>query len=474
MSTLSKDEMDFEKIEGLLRSTHFEPGKNFHQRMSEMPWNKRTRFSLRTKTYLAPVIVTLVLVMIAGLFLVTPTGNAIARQVMQFFARSEGNILPVPTEYITELLPTHTPAPPYGLALVPVGMDDFINQLPTPPAPQGISLDEAESLAGFDLFEPSRLPRDYALSKVEFNNENQTVRLEFNSPQAGSGEFFAITQGMGLEPIEVGASAGVEDLQIGNSFAQLVQGGWFTSLGSTEATWSGDGGPVYLRWEAKGITIEMLFMLNDTFFPAYITRDEMIELAEALVQCPSTNSEVCDGDHAIVSRLSIPGNDNDWMDAYRSVAEVKTLSEFDVLIPGLLPQGISFSHVRFNTNLKMVWIEFGDFSSDLMHIDGPHLRISQKVLSAENEALVENYPPEAIKTVSINGYDGKLYQGSLEWPQAAAGRPTPAPIWESDTGSVMVTWSTETIRYSISFDPGSLGGERLSPQNLLLIAESLE
>ncbi len=416
-----------------------------------------------------------VVALLVGIFLAkVPEGQVLAQELISFFTRSEGNVKPVPTEYITELMPTHTPEPPYGLALVPVEADDFITQPPTPPAPQGISLDEAENLAGFDLFEPSKLPRDYALSKVEFNNENQTVRLEFKSPQAGSGEFFAITQGKGLEPIEVGASAGVEDLQIGNSSAQLVQGGWFTPLGSTEAMWSGDGGPIFLRWEAEDIYIEILFMLNDSFLPAYITRDEMIALADGLVQCPSSKSAACDGNQVNTSRIPVPSNDKDWMEAYRSVAEVEALAKFDVLVPGLLPEGIPFSHVRYNANLQTVWIECGNWGNDLMHTNGPTLRIFQNVLTGQEKTYIEDYPPEAIEAVSINGYDGKLYKGSLNWPQAAAGEPSPAPIWDPESGIVMVTWSTESIRYSISFYPGYMGGERLSTQNLLLIAESLK
>jgi len=229
-----------------------------------------------------------------------------------------------------------------------------------------------------------------------------------------------------------------------------------------------------LRWEANGITIEMLFMLNDTFFPAYITRDEMIALAEGLVQCPSSNSGACDGDRVIVSHLPVPtNNDKNWMEAYRSVAEVEALSKFDILVPGLLPQGMPFSHVRYNPNLKMVWLEFGHWANDLLHSNGPTLRIMQSEQIGQEETYTELYPPEAIQEIKINGYAGKLYIGELIWPEAAAGEPTTTPIWDADSGRVWVTWTVEAMRYSISFFPSTMGGERLSPQNLLFIAESM-
>ena len=474
MPDLSNEKMNSEKIEKMLESVQPEPGNRFHQRMTKVPWKLADHPVMKQKQQRYGIAISIVAILvIISVFLTTPAGNVLAQEILSFFARSEGNVKPVPTEYMTEPLPTHTPEPPYGLALVPVEVDDFVSQPPILPAPRGIHLDEAESLVGFDLFEPSKLPRDYALTKVEFDNKNKTVRMEFKSPQAGSGEFFAITQSKGLEPIEVGASAEVENIQIGNSIAQFVQGGWFTPLDSTVATWTGEGGPSILRWEAEGISVEILFMLNDSFLPAYITRDEMIDLAEVLEQCPSSNSEACDGDRVIINRLPVPPNDTDWMEAYRSVAEVEALSEFDILVPGLLPEGIPFSHVRFNANFQTAWIESGDWANDLTHISGPNLRIFQSVLTQQNETYPENYPPEAIEAVSINGYAGKLYRGSLTWPNAATGEPTPAPIWNPESGIVWVTWTTDTMNYSIRFDPGYMGGERLSPQNLLLIAESL-
>jgi len=419
------------------------------------------------------VVFTLMLLLAGIILFSTPGGRAMAQSVLSFFTREKSDTLPIPIEYITDPLPTRTPEPPFELALVPAELDIRPDPTKTPIKTQGLSLEEAETLAGFDLYEPSKLPRDYDLTRVDFDSEKQAVYMEFRSPRAGTGEFFYILQGRNLDPYEVGASAKVEYIPIGDNSAEFVQGLWFTPAGSKEALWKNNSDTYAIRWDAENISIEIFFMLNDTFMPAYITRDEMIALAQSLVQCPSSNSDACNGTQVNTSRLPIPSVAEDWMDVYTSVTEIEPLAGFDVLVPGLLPEGVPFSHFRFNPELKMVWIDCGNFAGDLMRVSGPHLRISQRLLTEADKDTIEYYPPEAIEEVEVNGIPGKLYTGSLDWPEGSLDPSTSTPTWLPDTGHLWLTWNIDKVIYSISFDPGYMGGERLSPQNLLRIAESL-
>lgn len=322
-----------------------------------------------------------------------------------------------------------------------------------------------------NLYEPYLLPRDYLLTDVAYAAEDEEVCMFFRSPQAGSNEFFRICQGKDYQPIPVGASANIFNFQVGSYNAELVQGGWYTPNEATMNEWSNQPEAYTIRWDAEDRSIDMFFMLNETFSPAYIEREEMIALAKSMIQCPGSENTACSGSHVVLTHQPYPPNVDDRI-AYMDIDSVEALTGFDILEPGLLPEGLSFSHARFSSSGQFVWLDYGAFTPDLMRVDGPSLRVSQGVLTGPDN-LVEDYPPEAIELVVINGYPGKLYYGNLETQTPKPGQSTPKPTWNRESGSIHIYWVTETMWYSIWFDPGSNGGQRLSKQSLLRIAESL-
>ena len=464
------------QIEALLRSIRPEPGETYRQRMEQAPWNgfPSSKNKSQGRKYGFAAAATAMLI-IAVFLLATPAGKVLANEVLHFFSRSQGNILPAPTELIVAPLPSSTPEPSYGVALVPAELATKPTPTITPTmvgAPKNLSLAEAEAVAGFNLYEPLRLPRDYNLIRINYDASQQAVYMEYKSPRAGTNEVFFILQGKNLDPFEVGASAEVEIVPIGEYNVEFVRGSWFTPIGSKEQIWENMSETYFLRWEAGDVSIEMGFLLNETFMPAYLTRDEMLTLARGLVRCPSPEIDVCDGSHAVPGRQPTPPEVDDRV-AYLNVAEVESLAGFDILEPGLLPEGISFSHVRFSPSGKFVWLEFGDFSGDLMHFSGPTLRISQFVRQSSRSISPGDYPPEAVESVVVNGHPGIITIGRIFTNIATPGQPTPSPIWQAGTGDIAVQWMTETMVYSISFNPGYPGSERLSKQNLIRIAESL-
>lgn len=476
MNTSKIDDDRTVKMEELLRTIRPEPGEAYLQRMMQAPWKsiEFSGFKARGKKYrlvFGAVIVTL----IAIFMLATPAGSVFADQILRFFTRAPKNALPAPTELISTLAQTRTPEPPLGLALVPA--DQVVKPLPSIAptvmgVPQQSALTEAELAAGFNLYEPLRLPRDYNLIRVSYDETRQGVYMEYKSLQAGTNEFFYIFQGRNLEPFEIGASAKTETVQIGDYSAEIVRGSWFTPAGSIEQIWVNTPETYFLRWQAADVYIEMGFLFNETFMPVYLTRDEILTLARELVRCPSTEIDTCDGSHVIPGRQPTPTEADDRA-AYVNVAEVESLAGFDILEPGLIPEGLLFSHARFSPSGKFVWLDYGDFADDLIHFRGPTLRISQLVRQSASNISSGDYPPEAVENVVVNGYPGIITFGRLFTNAATPGQPTPSPIWQSETGDIAVKWMTETMVYFISFTPGYPGSERLSKQNLIRIAESL-
>lgn len=480
MTKLLNENKDPARIEKILSSIQPEPGKHYYDRMSSMPWNTKKPSPFTSYGKQLGWNALLVVLILAALFVfLTPAGHAIAYEVVQFFARAESNIVPDPGQKIPSPVATRTPEPMTGLALVSA------ETMPTPTAfgnalrpmsvlPEGsirMTLDEVENASGMNLYEPYMLPRDYRLTDVVYSESKGMVCLFYRSPQAGSNEFFSICQGKDFQPIPIGASADLFTFQIGAYHVELVQGGWYTHDGSSSNEWSNLPETYTIRWDTEDRSIEMFFMLNESFSPAYISRDEMITLAESMILCPTTEKTACVGSHVVPTRQPMPQGVDDRL-AYLNLTDVEPLTGFDILEPGLLPEGLSFSHARFSSSGKFLWLEYGAFAPDLMHANGPSLRISQGLLP-DFKANGEDYPPEAIDLVEINGFAGKVYHGSLETQAVSSGQTDPTPTWNRDSGSIQVYWETGTMWYSIWFYPGSNGGERLSKESIVRIAESL-
>ena len=283
MSKINPEDTTSRPIEDLLRSIQPEPGKRYYHKMGNAPWasTQAGRQSAWGKKYRFPALAAGILVLAFAL-LATPAGNVVANEILQFFTRAQGNALPVPTDQYVAPIPSPTPAPTRNLTVLPA--EQVARTTPTPKPtgtahpgmPTELSLKEAEALAGFDLYEPLRLPRDYRLRRIFYNSYVQAIQMEYSSPRAATGEYFYIAQGKNLTPMTVGADAQIETFQVGDYTAELVRGIWFADAGSTQATWR-EGPEWYtIRWQAQDITIEIGLRLNETVYPAYISHDEMI------------------------------------------------------------------------------------------------------------------------------------------------------------------------------------------------------
>ncbi|WP_152031717.1 hypothetical protein [Longilinea arvoryzae] len=412
--------------------------------------------------------------LLSVILLATPAGKVLADALMQFFTRAQGNTLPVPTDQIAPPAPTRTPAPTHALALHPAG--EIVTPTPTitptlhsqAGVMQDMTLLEAEAAIGFDLYEPLELPRDYRLIRIQYDSQQQAVTLLYASPKAATGEFFSITQGKHLPPFEVGADAAVETISIGATSAEFVRGMWFTPAGSDQAYWE-DRSEIYtLRWQMEDVTIDIQFVLNESFSPAYLERDEMLAVARSLRQCKT-------GEACPVKNAATPTPGMGWEQAFTDVAGLETATGYDVLEPAVLPEGLSFSHARFEPSSRSVMLFYGSFGADLIRSNGPVLIVYQRPLTGEvtpNAAASDTgYPAEAIQIVEVNGYPGTIYRGSLSTGLYVEGQPTSTPAWTDEYGEISLDWTTEDWMFSLRFSGSS--GARLTQEDLIAIAESL-
>jgi hypothetical protein len=142
---------------------------------------------------------------------------------------------------------------------------------------QKISL--AQKDAGFTLKLPNELPKGYIFKDISYVPDQQalTVVYGWNDP-AYTGEMLYLTQQLKKpEDGYVTKEATVEDVLLGNLWAKFVQGT------SDNGKWINDAPMYRLRWEAHGYTFTLIFSGNETSSKGFITKDELIKLAEQLL-----------------------------------------------------------------------------------------------------------------------------------------------------------------------------------------------
>lgn len=405
MTRINPEDTTNHPIEALLRSIQPEPGQRYYQKMADAPWvetqavkqpfwGKKYRFAALAAGFLV----------LAVALVATPAGNVVANEILQFFTRAQGNALPVPTNQYESPIPSPTMAPTRNLALLPA--EQVVRNAPTPkptatayPGMSAeLSLMEAEAIAGFDLYEPLQLPRDYRLKRIFYNSYFQAIQMDYESPRAETGEYFYILQGNNLPPMTVGADAKIETFRVGDYTAELVRGIWFADAGSTQATWR-EGPEWYtIRWQAQDAAIEIGLRLNETFYPAYISRDEMLALAREVVRCPA---EI---DNCQLSQAAAAAGFTPW--------------NFSSIPPGFTYQGL----------------DYRPGLTSLIYSNGQQqltaLQSSTRASLLQADEAWEIAPASAIQVVEVAGSPGEMIQGIPDSPST----------WDTEAAAMRIRW----------------------------------
>jgi hypothetical protein len=156
-------------------------------------------------------------------------------------------------------------------------------------APFTLAVNEAESLAGFDVLEPTWIPevlsfRGAAFESALWQRKENTVRIFYslNIPGLESNGIVLTQQPVRLiEDCEicdlVGAGAEVENVQIGDTTGEYVIGVWSAD---NNGKWHWEHEPYLqtLRWQANGIAFEILYMGP----PEEVIKEDLVAMAEGL------------------------------------------------------------------------------------------------------------------------------------------------------------------------------------------------
>jgi hypothetical protein len=152
-----------------------------------------------------------------------------------------------------------------------------------------LTVEEAESAAGFDLLEPTWLPESLSFDGATFEasqwepRKQDTVRTFYSfGPELESNGIVLTQQSIkSIEACEicdsVGNSAKVERVQIRSTTGEYAVGVWKAD-DAGNWVWENDPYLQQLRWQQNGIAFELLYMGP----PDEITKADLITIAENL------------------------------------------------------------------------------------------------------------------------------------------------------------------------------------------------
>ncbi len=409
----------------------------------------------RTKPRL--VFAALTVMALLAMALATPQGRAFAQRMFHFFAATDEKSFPLPTEMVQPAPATPTPPPTRLLPLEPAQISqptqsvtpDATCSAPDSRAGHFCQVKSAEAQAGFDAREFPYDPKGMKFSSAAFVPETGEIGMEFVVITGGG--YLYLRQGIGESSLigewdKVPEDA-IEQVAVNGQYAELVLGVYSVYPNATQAVWE-PGGLLRLRWQ-EGDRWFSLEKVGDPYPIEWITKDEIIKLAESLVDERPLDA--------------VPPLDPEYLS---TVEQAEALTGFDIPTPALLPDGYELKRVVWLDNV--VRLMYGPKKSS-----DSELFIFLSQTANEMIGPCKECPPDAIETVQVGPWTGWYWRGGFDGGMYVEGQPTPTPVWVADAPHWSLSWSTDQFWFSIFYSPPFGSGKEIDRETLIKIAESL-
>jgi hypothetical protein len=241
---------------------------------------------LRQSLVLTIILMTLVSV---AIFFTSTQGKVIGQNLVQFFTKSEVNLIALPKSTSTPLVSE----PTEFTAVSPLVVETKVSaEKVATPDPKSIldakkQIAEVQELVEYNLEVPDWIPVNLIFSgaSIEEGDGNQIVRI-FYSINDSDQDYY--TNGLVLRqqliPVTgncelctiVGADAFIQEVSISGSYGEYVEGVWkYTEKG---IVWEPDPYLKRLRWQNEGMAFELLFMGPPEMFLV----DDLVKIAEII------------------------------------------------------------------------------------------------------------------------------------------------------------------------------------------------
>lgn len=337
-----------------------------------------------------------------------PQGRALAEAIGHLFQIAPETEIPIDNP---EIYFTPNPEPTLPLTLAPAG-SVLPTQTPTPaqpawpdqrsttcegdPCDYAAAVQKAEEQVDYDLRAFATEPTGMRFEGVYVDKENYVL---IHYAQDGGITELDLTQGLGQKFPEDTASVPAEAIQavmVGNYPGEYVHGS-FAYDGSTDTyAWYSDMPVFTLRWTDAERWYEIRLRGGGA---------QELQGVESLVQLA----------------LTLPGQPVETSalraDYLKSVAEAEQISGFDLLEPGVLPEGFAFRHGTWNEAESLVSLFYAPPDEDI--------RYTSIVIRVKPAELFWKEPIElgrmidprdmlmASEEVDINGQEGKYFSWSV-------------------------------------------------------------
>lgn len=446
---------DETQIEEMLASSSPQISQRLDKRLSSAPWTERSVARRRLVGIAASV--ALILALFAG---ITPQGRALAQRMFLFFSVSDEKSFPIPTDQVFAVPETSSPAPVTVLSVEPVLNTNVPESTPTAdlgcntPASQDgyfCKIKTVETQAGFNAREFLYDPKGMEFSSAVYVPETGEIRMEF--VVKGGGGYLYLRQGVTDFPIQQGSwgkvpSDAVEQVTVNGQYAEIASGTYVVYPNTTSAIWE-PGGQLSLAWR-EGNRWFALEKMGDPYPIEWITKDELVKLAEGLVgERPAD---------------IVPPLDPEYLE---TVEQAEALAGYDVPMPTVLPAEYELKRVVYVDNTVRLMYGPRDSSAELF------IFIGQGVNNQNGPCL--ECPAEVTETVQVGPWQGWFWRGAFNASATAApGQPSPTPIWEGDFPQWSLVWNTDKYWLSMFYNPPYESGREMDRDTMIQIAESLK
>lgn len=429
------------QIETLLKNLPPDISPRFEKLILSAPWTPRG-----VKRSQALILIYWTVILLIAFIGLTPQGHAFAQTIFELFTTTDQSSFPLSKE---ELDIYYTSDRHRALSLVDV--------TPLPPTSGYCSNPEdtgkyecevkrVENELNIDLKEFSSTPMG-SFQDVGFYSRNSTGNAESIAviTYGTSGASLSLSQGIGHFPPdsdwEKVPSSAVQQVKIGEYDGEYANGYFLLGNGDTKLTWSATGAEQRIRWREGERWFEIM-AFSGPGTSGYLDKQALISLASNMVYNLDDIEQTTKVD----------------LDFIPNIPLAEKICGFKILQPTKLPDGMKFDFAKFDPDRKSITLNFGYRA----------LRIVQTPVES---ALIKNL--DSYKDVETIHVGDTVGQYGLS--------PAQKTIWESATPPVFTTtnsysvllWEKEGMIYQIYFDQSFSGGDYLTREQMIEIAESL-
>ncbi len=406
----------------------------------------------------------LALTLAAFLLFSTPAGRTLAESIIHFFTPQTSDVLPVPTEKpLVWAVQTPGKPAPTQTELPKTGNFPECGSFPKPLC----SVEQIRSKVDFPIKQLASAPMPMIF--IGATGEPGTVWILYNTPDRSGAILMTIQPWSGgSEKLSrnIGATAIVEPVKIGDFSGEYVKGAFGYQSDETEAHWDNDADTQTLRWVDAGVLYTLLSSGQ------HLNKEALISLAGNLTDKPvvQPNTPTPEPD-------AVEPEVYDFRKDYPlTLAEAEKLAGYKVLQPSSLPEILSFLGAAYKPEEKMVRTSFMR-NQDLEQTTDGLLLSEQPIPVSGAYSLagfvvgkntdVDKNPPGLIvgdyQKVQVGNSIGQYVEGTWQGTDCCGWK------WMPDPYLKRLRWQADGKAFELSYM-----GMEIVKEDLVKIAESMK